>query len=1061
MKAKLFAGLAIAVLVLSIFQITLKITPAVFSSNGVAYKEIWQVINVTNTHGSMTTSGDINIELNNRTGVNIAWSTDITRFYENFTYWSSLGYATYMDWLNGTITLPYHWGEIDWYVSEGSLTPISWDEIKFWWDMYRDSGGGVSYSTFMGNTYMADFNFTDPTNDPDIIRYNLTQVGVPWVGNVITVKDLVIPANTTIYLVLKIVITLPGAYTFSITSPNPLLQISPSNFRTGGASTILVPDEFSLIQDAINYAKAGDTIVVLEGVYAEQLVINKPITLQGVGGNTIIRPFTENLTQIFDGLFWYGTPDTKNIAGVIVANVTGIGNVTLRTLKVDCSAVTAKPTGADYVAGIFYRETGGLINNVTIVGTGAWSGDDRAYGIYLSAASKTVYVEVAGSTIMNYDKNAIEAMGNKLTYNIHNNVIIGRGAVDDEVQNGVNAGRGSAGTVNNNVISNMSYTPETWWSAAILFIDSTGQALNNLITDCQIGVFFRDSNGSAINNVVNGTSVGLLGVWAEYTKAGAWTNSFVNNIVNYVRDSPGWNNSAIGAATYIENANLTIYIADNKLVCSGSTDADGIYIGDDPSAGGAGNIAAIVRGNMIVGWENGIRLLNSINVGTTIVNNTIANATGVAGILIESNVNASNVKVNYNNVTGNPSGITNNGFGMLDARFNWWGNETGPYNPTFNPQGSGDSVSDNVEFKPWLVQPYPPAVPVSQLYVDPQLIECWTGLNTTFTVKVKLDDVRLLYGFQFKLTWNSTLLNLTSASYTTLWADTYLWRHDWNNTLGEYRLALSGRGNVPSFNGSATLATLSFKILYEPLYPETVMTSLSLVDTLLSRSQNLLEAEPIPHIVRNGTYICNYTLPTLKPAQPQYVIKRVPIEFEVNITLTYVVNLENFEFTLTYDPSLLTFLRDPSDILVRGTTWTISWTNGSVSCYSRGISPGVNGTLTIARLKFRSLGFVWNTVNRSVACDLLFSFTNLTGPEGTPIVHVVVNGTYIYKPVPGDLDMDGTVTIIDLAAAARAFGTRMGEPGWFDIADVNCDGIINILDIVIIARNFGRTEPEP
>jgi len=37
----------------------------------------------------------------------------------------------------------------------------------------------------------------------------------------------------------------------------------------------------------------------------------------------------------------------------------------------------------------------------------------------------------------------------------------------------------------------------------------------------------------------------------------------------------------------------------------------------------------------------------------------------------------------------------------LDALNNWWGDESGPTHPT-NPSGSGDAVSDNVFFQPWL-----------------------------------------------------------------------------------------------------------------------------------------------------------------------------------------------------------------------------------------------------------------------------------------------------------------------------------------------------------------------
>jgi len=37
----------------------------------------------------------------------------------------------------------------------------------------------------------------------------------------------------------------------------------------------------------------------------------------------------------------------------------------------------------------------------------------------------------------------------------------------------------------------------------------------------------------------------------------------------------------------------------------------------------------------------------------------------------------------------------------VDARNNWWGHSTGPYHPTLNPSGLGNTVTDHVLFDPW------------------------------------------------------------------------------------------------------------------------------------------------------------------------------------------------------------------------------------------------------------------------------------------------------------------------------------------------------------------------
>jgi len=57
----------------------------------------------------------------------------------------------------------------------------------------------------------------------------------------------------------------------------------------------------------------------------------------------------------------------------------------------------------------------------------------------------------------------------------------------------------------------------------------------------------------------------------------------------------------------------------------------------------------------------------------------------------------------------------------------------------------------------------------------------------------------------------------------------------------------------------------------------------------------------------------------------------------------------------------------------------------------------------------------------------------------------------------GDLSLDGTVNIIDVAIVAYSFGYGIGGEKWNPDADLNNDNEINIIDIAKVAMEFGNT----
>ncbi|MFH0730526.1 MAG: right-handed parallel beta-helix repeat-containing protein [Pseudomonadota bacterium] len=98
---------------------------------------------------------------------------------------------------------------------------------------------------------------------------------------------------------------------------------------------------------------------------------------------------------------------------------------------------------------------------------------------------------------------------------------------------------------------------------------------------------------------------------------------------------------------------------------------------------------------------NGLQITGSTGDHSISRNTFTLNATGVY-ILNQ----AEPIAMDGNRIEANTSwGIYSQGSAEVDARDNWWGDASGPWHATLNPEGQGDTVSDGVLFDPWATSP--------------------------------------------------------------------------------------------------------------------------------------------------------------------------------------------------------------------------------------------------------------------------------------------------------------------------------------------------------------------
>jgi hypothetical protein len=348
------------------------------------------------------------------------------------------------------------------------------------------------------------------------------------------------------------------------------------------------------------------------------------------------------------------------------------------------------------------------------------------------------------------------------------------------------------------------------------------------------------------------------------------------------------------------------------------------------------------------------------------------------------------------------------------------------------------------------------------LYVDPPSVVFWTSAyGKTFAINVTLANVTDLYGYEFQLLWNATLLNVVGVNVTppSVWGSSYFIAENDTSVAGRYWLAISALPPASTFNGTAILATLTFEIVYDPIYPDNATSSLHLTDDKLSDEN----AVAIAHTTTDGQYTLYSTEPTIQ-VMPALTTAMMNETFLVNVTVSNVVDLQEYEFSLSYNATLLNALSlQAGNFLSSPGVYTsiIDHVDGNLTLevYSTSWSQ-TSGSGLLATINFTTIPLVWNTTNPVGNTTLHLYNTYLWG--GTPtvaITHTDVDGNYSYTPIPGDINSDGKVDLADLRLVARAYGTVPGNTYWDPRCDLNGDGIIDIFDLVLVAKNQGRTSP--
>lgn len=455
-------------------------------------------------------------------------------------------------------------------------------------------------------------------------------------------------------------------------------------------------DAFPTINEGVAAVANGGMVNVHAGTYGEQVYINKSLTLAGAGASvtSIIPPVTP-MAQPF--LPWR---QERPIVGVDSLG----SDVVIEGFTVDGEGSgNVQP----FMVGIQYFKGSGAVRNTTIkrVRSTPFDGTQAFVGVLVNHDYPRTYahtVEIAYDSIYDFGKGGIVCNHPGATANVHHNVVLGQGSVGYPLaaQNGIQFGFGATGTVAFNTIANLSYTGPGYSASGVLGAASDGilEITGNSIIETQTAINLQQmaayenggSSASVRQNTIEASSSGT-GV-PEYYGLVAWSSGPASFRVH---QSPVKGMSVVspfegtGAERMGRSGNasrpltsMTLTLHENSF--TGSSSGVGCYF-----------LAA----------DASVQTVNADSNNFTGFRYAVVTDKDTGAVLT---------------TTWRTNRFQNNNYGMYDvtgtlqdARQNWWGNTTGPRDtkslpaiPNYNnPNGSGDSVTSFVDYKPWYLDP--------------------------------------------------------------------------------------------------------------------------------------------------------------------------------------------------------------------------------------------------------------------------------------------------------------------------------------------------------------------
>jgi len=112
----------------------------------------------------------------------------------------------------------------------------------------------------------------------------------------------------------------------------------------------------------------------------------------------------------------------------------------------------------------------------------------------------------------------------------------------------------------------------------------------------------------------------------------------------------------------------------------------------------------------------------------------------------------------------------------------------------------------------------------------------------------------------------------------------------------------------------------------------------------------------------------------------------------------------------------------------------------------------------------RTIFYGANTTDTDGRYNVTFRLSNQTelGTYTVRVNHFEAGSNYTtfrVTSLPGDVNGDGKVDLVDVYQVAMAYGSYPGHPRWDPACDSNGDLKIDLIDYYTVTRNYGKTAP--